>query len=123
MADIRLHIEGADRNAVADEIEAFLAETFDTKPTRLPVGRAGGGAMRSDPAAVAALVLSVPGAVMAAMDMAERMRLKDKLGGLIALARRRRESGTVVRLETANGLKDLGRVDSDELIDAAQYEE
>ena len=121
MADVRLHLEGGDAEAAAAEIEAFVAEAFGRRVERGPVGRARGAAgERTDPVAVAGLVLAIPGAALAAMDLAERVRLREKVGRLIALAGRlRRERGVVARVATGRGLEELAGLDADRVIAAA----
>ena len=120
MADVRLHLEGGDAEAAAAEIEAFVQEAFGRRVERGPVGRAGGGGEKADPVAVAGLVLSIPGAALAAMDLAERVRLREKVGRLIALAGRlRRERGVVARVATGRGLEELAGLDADRVIAAA----
>lgn len=120
MRDLRLHLEGGDAEAAAAEIAALMEASFGRRPERARAGRSDGEGDKADPVAVAALVLAIPGAALATMDLAERVRLREKLGRLIELARRlRRERGTVARLETGRGLEDLAGLDPDRVIEAA----
>ena len=68
------------------------------------------------------MVLSIPGALLAAMDLAERLKLKQKVDRLIALARREwREHGTRIWLRRRNATPlALDEIEPAAVLDAAE---
>ena len=117
---MNLHLEGEAAETAACALAHFFDEEFGIVTSRAAIQAQPAPGRRADPVAIAALVLSVPGAVLATMDLAERIRLKEKIGRLIALCRRQKEdSGTIVRLETATGLRDLAELTPDDVLDEA----
>lgn len=121
MADLILHVEGENRAAAANALDAFLSRRFGRAPERQRETAASGSGQK-DPATViaaAALVLALPGAVKDGLDIAERIGLLDKLRELIGLARKEQaERGVTIRIETAAGLKDLTVTSEGEALDA-----
>ena len=105
MSDLKFHLQGPQSGATAAALETFFAETFGAQarresPSPPTVSEAEKAA---DPIAVAALILSIPGALLATVDLAERLQLKQKAERLIALARREwREHGTRIWLRRRN---------------------
>ncbi|HAQ00649.1 MAG TPA: hypothetical protein DCQ35_11665, partial [Rhodospirillum rubrum] len=69
-----LHITGPNAQALAAEVEAFFAEVIGTPVERRSLPK-DDVIYRSDPLAVAALVLAIPGALVATLDLAQRARL------------------------------------------------
>lgn len=123
MSDLKLHLQGSQTEATATALEAFFAETFGEparreSPLPPPVSEA---AKAADPIAVAALVLSIPGALLATVDLAERLQLKQKIERLIALARREwREHGTRIWLRRRDATPlALDEIEPAEVLDAA----
>jgi hypothetical protein len=117
MTGLRLHLDGTAADAAADELAAFFEAEFGRRPARLPAAGPGETGRKTDPVAIAALVLALPSAMLAAMDLAERIRLREKIARLIDLARRlKRDRGTAVRVETAAGLQDLAALDPDRVL-------
>lgn len=105
MSDLKFHLQGPQSDATAAALEAYFAETFGETARRenLPMPAPGETQKAADPIAVAALILSIPGALLATVDLAERLQLKQKVERLIALARREwREHGTRIWLQRRN---------------------
>ena len=94
MSDLKFHLQGSQTDATASALETFFSETFGENAHResLHISTVGETEKAVDPIAVAGLVLSIPSALLAAMDLAERLKLKEKVARLIALARRSRPS-------------------------------
>jgi hypothetical protein len=102
MSDLKFHLQGSQTDATGAALETFFSETFGENARRegLPMSAVGETEKTVDPIAVAGLVLSIPGALLAAMDLAERLQLKEKVARLISLARREwTEHGTRIWLQ------------------------
>ena len=123
MSDLEFHLQGEQAATTAAALETFFAETFGAEIRReSPPPLANGGAEKAvDPIAVAALVLSIPGALLATVDLAERLHLKQKVERLIALARREwREHGTRIWLRRRNATPlALDEIEPADVLDAA----
>jgi hypothetical protein len=78
---IEISIAGPNTQVLAAEVEAFLAEAFQETPERRSQPE-GWTPHRGDPLTVAALVLAVPGAITATLDLAQRARLAERIDGL-----------------------------------------
>ncbi|MFC9261325.1 hypothetical protein ACFT25_16095 [Streptomyces hydrogenans] len=70
-----------------------------------------------DPVAVTALLLSVPSAVLAVTDIADRIRKRRRAGELIERARQLSTEQTTARLVRADHSVDLATLTSDQLLD------
>lgn len=90
MSTLRFLIEGPGAEAAAEDLKQDLLEILGAEavPESLPPPEPGERA--TDPIAVAGLILAIPGAILAVMDLAERLRLKQKLTQLIARIKARR---------------------------------
>ena len=90
MSTLRFLIEGPDAEAAAEELRRDLLEILGAEavPESLPPPEPGERA--TDPIAVAGLILAIPGALLAVMDLAERLLLKQKIAQLIARLKARR---------------------------------
>ncbi len=121
MANVRIHIDGPEAETGASEIADFLNENLAARvASAAPKAPVVTDQKTADPVAVAALILSIPSALLAAMDLAERIELRKKITRLIDLAKRlRRGRGTVARLETPSGLRDLDAMSPDEVLELA----
>ena len=124
MADIRFYVEGSDASEVARALEDHFEQEFGARPKRrsAPQPRpAPGQPERGDPVAVAALILSIPAAVLATMDLAERVQLKAKIERLVVFMREelKGRSGSVV-LEVPSGRRlKIDQASAAEIMDAA----
>ena len=76
--------------------------------------------------AVAALIVALPSALLATVDLAQRMKVAEKLGRLIQWARRRKqespETSLTVRLPSGK-VQDLDRVARDVMLEEAAMAE
>lgn len=81
-----IHIAGPNAEALAAELESFFVEALGAVPERRlpPEDRE---AKRGDPVAIAALVLAVPGAIVATLDLAARARLGERIDQLLTRLR------------------------------------
>ena len=118
MSELRLRIEGPGAETAAAEVGRAVEAELGAVPARTAVTPRSGEGERADPVAVAALVLAIPGAVLQAMDLAERVRLREKLGRLLGRLRALGDGTVEVRVETRGGLKGVGQATADDLIEA-----
>ncbi len=75
-------IAGPNAEALATEIEAFVAEALATSAERCSLQEPR-GLQRGDPVAIAALVLAIPGAITATLDIVSRARLAERIDRLL----------------------------------------
>jgi len=117
-------IQGDSNESTNQELFTLLQDIFTDWPlqkTTQPVESHVEGPTRTDPVAVAALVLAVPGAVLATWDLAHRMELKDKVERLIDWAKRKKqENPTLVITFSPSGIrvKYLDQTEPEEILDA-----
>lgn len=78
---ITVRIGGPNAESLAEEVEVFLSAAFDETTTR-QVEAADADQRRDDPVAMAALLLSIPGALLAALELAERAKLAERVSRL-----------------------------------------
>jgi hypothetical protein len=123
MSAIQLHLEGAQADATAKDLEGFFEEVFGERPQQaLPLAYATGEREKTDPVALTALILSLPGVIVQALDLAERIKLKDKVVRLIELARREwsgRQTRIWLQRPMASPLA-LDRAEPGEVLDALE---
>ena len=117
-------IQGDQSGSTNQELSTLLQEVFTDWPlqkTNKPIESPGEARTRTDPLTVAALVLAVPGAILATWDLAQRIELKKKVERLIDWARRKKkENPTLVITLTLSGIrvKYLDRTEPEEILDA-----
>lgn len=116
-ATIQFRVTGPDATKAAAELEALLRAELACEPVRTsetPATATPGNVVRGgDPLAVAALVLSIPTALLAVTDLAQRIELVAKLRRLAEWASKRRSAyGT--RVEVLPGEGQVLRLDEDE---------
>ena len=115
---IAIRIEGAKAQALAAEADACLREALRQTPERAVVPPET-TPTRADPIAVAALILSVPGAVLATLDIAQRLQLAERLERFLATLRARADRADRVQLCGGDEPSlDLTRADRDQVMDA-----
>ncbi len=108
MADLEFHIEGEQAETTAVELQALIGEQFGRESRRVSAPTSGREREKSDPLAVAAVILAVPPAILATVELAERLAIKDKAQRLIDFARsRHRQHGTRIWLKRANRIEPL----------------
>ena len=80
-SELELCLKGPDAERLAAELSDFMAAELGVRPRRSAAAKPPADAvMRSvDPVAVAGLILSIPGAVLATADLAERLEVKKKV--------------------------------------------
>jgi hypothetical protein len=115
---IEITLRGTDPKAVADEAAALLREIGQRDPDR-PTPEADAD-LRRDPAtglAIASLILSLPGAVLATLDLKERLdrrRLRDRVD---ALKKGIEATDDEATLTTPRCSVDLRRTSTDAVVD------
>jgi len=118
---ITITIAGPNSPALAAEVEAFLADALATQAERLPLPE-DQGIRRGDPLAVAALVLAVPGAIAATLDLAARVRLAERVDRLLERVRGTAAPADSVRLiSDAAPELDLITAKRDEVLDRLEH--
>lgn len=117
MSEFRLRIEGDGAEGRAQELQQQLAALWPDSGRDFVVGRVAdpGEGTRTDPVALAALIVSLPSAVLAAMDLAKRVDLVSKLRRLQDWA-----MGKGIKVTRPDGREEaLADVDPGEWIDIA----
>jgi hypothetical protein len=115
---ITIRIEGPNATALATEAEAFLRDALQETPERTVVPPEQ-TPTRADPLAVAALLLSVPGAILATLDIAERLKLAERFDRFLATVKARADNADRIQLCTGGEpALDLVRADRDQVMDA-----
>lgn len=86
------HSDPTECSELARELAQLLCRELAVRPTvraALPAASDRRGVPRGDPLAVVTLILSIPSAVVATLDLAGRLKLKDCLQRVVARARTR----------------------------------
>jgi hypothetical protein len=119
MSEFRFRVRGEQAESVAEELAGLLGDELKQRVpvTREPSADAAQGT-RGDPVAVATLVLSIPCAVLATVDLVERVRKAETLRKLVAWARQRRSAAVEVTGPTGR-VQQLAEADPGELLDEA----
>jgi hypothetical protein len=118
MQDLELVLRGPDAEEALAPLAAALADAGVTLRAR-PLSTAGTAADKAiDPVAVAAVLVSIPSAVLAVLDVADRIAKRRRAKELVAAARRlhveRRVEVLAVTLEGPVALADM---DPDAVLD------
>lgn len=119
---LELIIEGHDAQAAADELAAEV-EGFgeEAKARSVEPDQASEVARRAiDPVSVAALILAVPGTILAVMDIADRIKKRRRATRLLERAQQIRVARKVeIQVVTKDGAKTLDGLTPDDLLDLA----
>lgn len=121
MSELSIRITGPHAETLARELaerlHAELGGEYVPRPATAPEG---GEVQRTDPVAVAALILSIPGTLLAVVQLADRLALVEKWKALRAWVSQRLEDGQRMEIEGETLLpKALAEAEPGELIDAA----
>ncbi|MCP4184072.1 MAG: hypothetical protein GY761_12270, partial [Hyphomicrobiales bacterium] len=110
---------GPNQAAIEAELTAFLQHQFGEAPTREET-QVSAVTKDVDPVAVAVLILNVPMAIVATIDLAERAKLAERVARLIsAIKAVGPDTGDIATLKIANGGElDLTVVTTDEVVAA-----
>ncbi|MCI0530342.1 MAG: hypothetical protein L0Y74_00080 [candidate division Zixibacteria bacterium] len=123
-ADFQFQIEGEGAEKAAQELARLFNEEFGTslQPHKAPPQERE-GVTRGDPVVIAALILSIPPAILAVMDLVDRIQKKKKLDTLLQESRQveKKYSGVIIRIIKPDGtIVELVAVESREILDAAE---
>ena len=121
MANIVIEAEGPGAQPALDLAADFFAGEFGVKAA--PYATQPEGAAKGLGPEWWAVILSVPGAVLAGMDLAERLKLIERTAAMLAALRARLgTAGGVIRIG-AKKTFDIATVKAREIIDALAEEE
>ena len=111
---VEIRLSGVAAQALAEPAEDLLRSAADAEPERRkPV--LNDEVSKGDPVAVAALILAIPGAVLAMLDLAERARVAERVRRL--LAKVRASEGAATLHVGAEPPLDLATATEDEVMD------
>jgi hypothetical protein len=123
MANLNLIIQGTDAEKAAKRLSDLLAEAGENatisqiQSSELPE------ATRKviDPIALTGVILAIPGAILAVMDLVDRIRKRKKAQALIDAAQRvSNETNVQVNIVLPQGtIRRLDQITADELLDVA----
>ncbi len=117
MSDLELIISGSGAENAAAQLTKALGSDARVTTRRLPEV-AGVDQRTVDPVAVAALVVAIPGAILAVQDLAERILKRRRAGALIEVAGRLRcERRVEITIVTLQGSKELADLNPDALLE------
>jgi hypothetical protein len=124
MGDLRIIIDGNAANEAADELTAILREDEEC----VVVSRSAASAVPDgthktvDPTALVSVILAIPSAVLAVMDLADRLRKRGKAQKLTAAANRlRHEKRVTITVVGPDGTTwSLDRLEADTVLEIAQ---
>jgi hypothetical protein len=122
-------VEGKDAKSCTDEIKAIFKEEFDIEPEILadkPFNQKNGIKLTGvEIVAVAALLLAIPGALLAVSDLIDKIRKKEKLDRSIKRIQKdivERHEVTVKIIYPDGTIKLLNRVDTNEMFELSSKE-
>lgn len=126
-AQFQFYIEGPDAGQAADELaEIFQAEFAHQPERRLPETGGQDPLTKTDPLAVAAIILAIPSAVLATIDLISRLQKKEKLDRVLAQSHKieKKHRGLQIRIITPRGTSiELSKTNSAEVLDLASAAE
>ncbi len=124
MGDLRIIVDGDAANEAADQLTAILREGEEPGVVSRSVASAvpDGTHKTVDPIALVGVILAIPSAVLAVMDLADRLRKRGKAQKLTAAANRlRREKRVTITVVAPDGTTwSLDRLEADTVLEIAQ---
>jgi H+/gluconate symporter-like permease len=115
--DLQLILSGPESEAAMQDLAASVADAGITLTPRPLPPEAAAQHRVVDPVSVAALVVSIPAAVLAALDLADRIAKRRRAKALIETAGRIRiERRVEVWTVTADGTRSVADLDPDALL-------
>lgn len=118
-SDLKFRIEGPDAERLAVELGELVESELGGRAERRPDAPPRDAVVRGDPLAVAAVVLAIPGALLAGADLARRLELKEKVGRLTAWARERAGGHRVEVIDADGRGRPLDETEAAEVIEIA----
>jgi hypothetical protein len=121
MGEPRIEIHGAEAEEVARELQALLEAEFGERVERLSAQEPGteDGPTRADPWVVAQVILGIPPAILAVMDIAKRIELTAKVKRILAWTKQRGGAKGRIGLISAKGRSvDLEKAEPGEVVEA-----
>lgn len=115
MMSVEIRLSSAVAPIVAESAEDVLRAAAHAEPERRHPGR-DEEVSKGDPVAIAALILSIPGAIVAAMDLVERAGVAERVRRL--LKKVHEVDGTATLHVGAEPSLDLRTATEDEMMDA-----
>ncbi len=115
MMSVEIRLSSAVAPIIAEPAEDLLRAAAHTEPERRHPGH-DEEASKGDPVALAALILSIPSAILAAMDVVERAGIAERVRRL--LKKVREIDGTATLHVGAEPSLDLRTATEDEVMDA-----
>ncbi|MFF4392856.1 hypothetical protein ACFY0G_39960 [Streptomyces sp. NPDC001552] len=113
-----IEFAGPGAEAARESIAAVAADWSHPADTTASTATVtGSGTKGVDPVAVTSLLLSVPSAVLAVADIADRIRKRRRAGELIERARQMSTEQTTARLVRVDRSVDLATLTPDQLLD------
>ena len=118
----KLSLEGSGAEQKAHELSLFIEKEFGTKPIPLrePIHKE--DEQKADPLTITALILAVPSAVLATVDLIDRIRKKKATDRLIKWAeeQHKKDPNITIHITTPDGISlELYKAKSVEIMDAA----
>ena len=104
MPTLEFAVSGPEATTAAEALEAVLARELAIRPERRMVLPERTGTEKAvDPVALGALILAIPGAILAVVDLVERMQKRKKAEAVIEQAKQLIINGNVSITMTING--------------------
>ncbi|NQV99495.1 MAG: hypothetical protein HQ483_07340, partial [Rhodospirillales bacterium] len=115
-----LRIVGPDADKTAGELNSFFVREFETELEAGGIEASQPEGTKSDPVAIAGLVLAIPAAILSVLDLAERLKRRQQVSRLLELARKLEKQGdTTIQCESGGELRDLTALTEDDIIEMA----
>lgn len=120
--EISFFVKGQDAETGANEIKKIINDEFEYEPQILAEkeNNREGNTKAVDPITLSALILAVPGAILAVADLAGRIKNKKKLDRALEKIQKQvvQKKEVTVKIIYPNGMiKDICSVDSVEILD------